>query len=405
MSQEISRASFTGGLLHIKSLGFAPKTVIDVGAALGTFALYETFPDARHILIEPIAENEPYLAKICKKLGNADYLIAAASAASGECTLEVNDNLVHSTLAEAESPTPPAVTLRTIPTLTLDQLCQQKALEPPYLIKVDVDGRELDVLQGATQAIAQAEYVLIEATLFHQIHDVIDWMRSHGFVIYDLLDLSWRPFDRALYQCDIAFVKADSPYRADKTYLGQQTSPADEARLRSHLQAYREQLIDYVETYYSDEAQTVGQRLRGINLIAFPDWALPDEHLLENLAAYIRPVITHPQAAQMSVLIATDPVSLETADLALSAVMMQLVQVEALELADGEPDIVLVTPSEWQTLVPRLSARLCLPHESATTIAQLDAATLPTCTTDDIQRSRVVVRPDGYWELQFPVGL
>jgi len=60
--------TMSGSLRLAKNLGFEPKTVIDVGAALGTFNLYETFPNSRHLLIEPIAENEPYLAKNCRKL-------------------------------------------------------------------------------------------------------------------------------------------------------------------------------------------------------------------------------------------------------------------------------------------------------------------------------------------------
>ena len=67
---QVMRGSMEGALRNAKLLGFEPQTVIDVGAALGTFELYRTFPKARHLLIEPIEENEPYLAKICKNLEN-----------------------------------------------------------------------------------------------------------------------------------------------------------------------------------------------------------------------------------------------------------------------------------------------------------------------------------------------
>ena len=42
-----------------------PNTVIDVDVAYGTQALYELFPNARHILIEPIEEFVPHLDKPC----------------------------------------------------------------------------------------------------------------------------------------------------------------------------------------------------------------------------------------------------------------------------------------------------------------------------------------------------
>ncbi len=96
--EEYYRGSMRGGLIHIKELGFEPRTVIDVGAALGTFELYEVFPESRHLLIEPIVENEHYLAQICKKIGNAEYIIAAATREPGRVKLTVHPDLVHSSI-------------------------------------------------------------------------------------------------------------------------------------------------------------------------------------------------------------------------------------------------------------------------------------------------------------------
>lgn len=65
MTQErqVTRNSMQGSLIEVKQLGFEPRTVIDVGACLGTFELYETFPESRLILIETVAENAPILRK------------------------------------------------------------------------------------------------------------------------------------------------------------------------------------------------------------------------------------------------------------------------------------------------------------------------------------------------------
>ena len=254
MNQQIGtpRNSMSGSLLLAKNLGFEPKTVIDVGAALGTFNLYETFPDARHLLIEPIVENEPYLAKICRHLKSAEYIIAAATKESGVCTLNVSPGMVHSSLSENRVTDSSNPYLRNIPAITLDGICRDRNLSGPYLIKVDVDGQEVDVLAGATEILQQTEYVIVEVTLFGQIYDVMSFMKSQGFAVYDIVDLGYRATDRALWQVDMAFVKESGQFRRDNSFA---TGEQDIEALNSHLKAYRESLIKYIDTHYSDPVE------------------------------------------------------------------------------------------------------------------------------------------------------
>ncbi|MEG4799872.1 FkbM family methyltransferase [Microcoleus sp. ARI1-B5] len=248
----ILRNTMTGSLVLAKKLGFEPKTVIDVGAALGTFNLYETFPNARHLLIEPIAENEPYLAKICRKLKSAEYIIAAAAKESGVLTLSVSPGMLHSSISENPVTDSSNPYLRNIPAITLDRICRERNLPGPYLIKVDVDGKELDVLAGATEILQQTEYVIVEVTFFGQMYDVMSFMKSQGFAAYDIVDLSYRPTDQALWQVDMAFVKESGQFRRDSSFA---TGQQDIEALNSHLKAYREGFIKHIETHYSDPVE------------------------------------------------------------------------------------------------------------------------------------------------------
>ena len=59
----MARQTLKDALLHILGLGFVPETVIDVGAGEGTFEIYETFPDAYHLLIEPLEEHTASLSR------------------------------------------------------------------------------------------------------------------------------------------------------------------------------------------------------------------------------------------------------------------------------------------------------------------------------------------------------
>lgn len=241
----IRRDSMAWSLFNVKQLGFEPKTVIDVGAALGTFELYKVFPKSSHLLIEPIQENEPYLAQVCKTLERAEYIIAAASKKSGVVTLEIHPNLIHSSISDScEGADSEDLELRTVRAITLDEICREHRLEDPYLIKIDVDGRELDVLEGAIQVLEATEYLIIEAALFGKIHDIVSFMKSHGFVIYDIVDPTYRPLDAALWQVDIAFVKESGCFRTSNRYCANQEQ---EEELKIHLKCYRKELITHIE--------------------------------------------------------------------------------------------------------------------------------------------------------------
>lgn len=249
-NNEMARSSMLRSFLNAKHLGFEPQTVIDVGAGLGTFEIYEAFPKSRYLLIEPIAENEPYLKKICQHLEKADYIIAAASKAAGLVPLQVNlSNLIHSSISEEGEASSENFELRTIPAVTLDEVCRTRQLEGPYLIKVDVDGRELDVLAGASQILQNTEFVIVEVALyvsarFDKMCAVINFMKEQGFVTYDIVDISYRLSDLALHQVDMVFVKESGQFTTESRYV---VGKEQEEILRAHLKAYREGLMTLVE--------------------------------------------------------------------------------------------------------------------------------------------------------------
>jgi FkbM family methyltransferase len=376
-----------GGLLHIKELGFEPRTVIDVGAALGTSELYETFPEARHLLIEPIVENEPYLAQICRKLGNAEYIIAAATKEPGIVPLTVHPELVHSSVSNEQAASEENLYTRTIPAITLDRICRERKLEPPYLIKIDIDGKEVDVLTGATQILKETEYVIVEVSLFAQIYDVMNFLKMQGFTVYDMVDLARRPLDYALWQCNMAFVKESGQFRTSSSYVNKK----QEKELSNSLKIYREKIIDYIEKYYSDENQTIQSQeialnkdlnLRDINLIIFPDWSQSEDLLFQDLVNLLRVVAKHPDKSNMTLLVDTSNIADEEAELAISGIVMNLLMEEELELEEG-PEILLIgklSEREWSELLPRIHARIVLEYENQQAIAH----TLPSCKLDSL---------------------
>jgi FkbM family methyltransferase len=217
--------SFRGSLDQIKKTGFSPALVIDVGAYIGSFTekCLAIFPDARYLLIEPLEENETQLKKIARSMRNVEYILAVAAAKSGKTILNVHSDFVGSSLYLENEANLDGIPRR-VPVVTLDDLCKTRNIPGPYLIKIDVQGAELDVLSGAKEILGKVEYIILEVSLFQfvkggpQLFDIIVSMKSLGFVVYDILELNYRYLDNALAQVDLAFVKENSQFRKEHIY-------------------------------------------------------------------------------------------------------------------------------------------------------------------------------------------
>ena len=111
---------------------------------------------------------------------------------------------------------------RTVLVVTLDEAVD--GMPEPFLVKVDVEGGELDALSGATRTLERTELVIAEASLFEFIpgqplaHELIGFLAERGFVLYDLYDLHTRPLDQALGMADLVFARRDGVLRASQRF-------------------------------------------------------------------------------------------------------------------------------------------------------------------------------------------
>jgi FkbM family methyltransferase len=216
------RANISETLGHLVSLGFEPATVIDVGVGHGTFDLYERFPRADHLLVEPLEEFRPVLEEVARKY-RATYILAAAGARNGMAQIGVHSYLEGSSLLP-EKGRHDDVVMRTVPVVTLDGVCKERGLRGPYLLKVDVQGAELEVVAGASEVLSETEAAILEVSLFQfavdgpQFADIVDAMSERGFVVYDIVGGHTRPLDGALAQVDLTFVKEAGRFRRSHLY-------------------------------------------------------------------------------------------------------------------------------------------------------------------------------------------
>jgi FkbM family methyltransferase len=211
--------TMTESLAQLKSAGFAPRTVIDVGVAHGTPPLYEAFPDAYFFLFEPVAEFEPAIQSVLKKL-KGEYEICAMGANSDDAKIYVSPDAVGSSLMHRGIPADDPH-LRNVAVRTLDEVFAGKAIEGPVLLKTDCQGGDLAVIEGGEAFIQRCDVIIMEVGMFcywsrktPDFADTVIAMKQRGFVPYDILDYMTRPLDGALGQVDVVFVKDDGHFRA-----------------------------------------------------------------------------------------------------------------------------------------------------------------------------------------------
>lgn len=202
------RQNKLGSLLNLKKSGFSPSLVFDVGAQIGTPELYTAFPDAHHIFIEPVAECIPVLNEIAARLNSCSVLNCAVSNVNQNKKLSLSESKQYSSIDAVLGKE-----LRDIEVKTIDSIYEDYAPAQSILLKVDVDGVELDVLKGSKSVFDSECVIVIEASIGEmnpRFQIISEYLASYDFKIIDIVDPLYRPHDWHLWQVDLIFAKTKS---------------------------------------------------------------------------------------------------------------------------------------------------------------------------------------------------
>ncbi len=204
-------AGFGPALRRILATGWHVYEVIDVGAARGewTTECRRLLPEARYLLIDPLPENAPLLEQMVAGDGKLAYWQGAVGSVDGHLAIRSHGDQ-SSVLMAADEEFRGAELL--VELRTLDSFLDSGHVRRPNLVKLDVQGYELEVLRGATRVLQAAGAVLVELS-FRRLyvdqplaHEVIGLLADHGFRIADICTYSQRARDGALLQADVLFV-------------------------------------------------------------------------------------------------------------------------------------------------------------------------------------------------------
>jgi len=211
-------------LEDMKARGLNCTQIVDIGANQGHWSgmAYGVYPDADFCMIEPQEEMRPKLEALCAHHTRMQFHLAAAGPKEGTMVLTLWEDTLGSSLLPAADPEALASgKQREVPIVSIDGLLARGNIKMPQLMKLDVQGFELEVLKGAESTFGHTEAYILEVPLFAfedgpnmpQLIDVLNFMYARDYVAYDMPGFLRRPYDGAMRICDICFVQKNGIFR------------------------------------------------------------------------------------------------------------------------------------------------------------------------------------------------
>ncbi len=197
--------------------GYAPSCIIDVGAHEGSWTreVLKIFSNSKFIAVEALPDKKIILENAFKNKPVKVYNnLLGDSNRSGVRFYSMETG--SSVLNELTSISRSEIQLEMI---TLDEIFQRENIQGNILLKLDVQGFELEVLKGSKSILNQVDVICMELSFLNYnegaplAHDVISQMHELGFYILDITNFHRKSNDFVLVQSDFVFIKSNNPIR------------------------------------------------------------------------------------------------------------------------------------------------------------------------------------------------
>jgi FkbM family methyltransferase len=210
-------------LQRLRDRGFKPRRVFDVGAYEGEFlaSCFRLWPETSVVAFEPLDDKATALRE---RFRGRDVTIVGSLVGDKDVPgvpFYADNNATSVLFSE---PGAGKKQVLTKPMTRLDSYIRSSDARSPDFVQIDTLSFEYQILAGLGTHLAGVEAILVQLNfieVFHDAtlaHEVIGYLATQGFVLYDVCDIHRRPLDNALWQMDCLFVKADSPFRENKKW-------------------------------------------------------------------------------------------------------------------------------------------------------------------------------------------
>jgi FkbM family methyltransferase len=157
-----------GHIDYLKTIQYTPSVVYDIGAAVlhWTRESKKNWPNARYINFEAVEQVEEFYKEM-----NAEYAIGVFSDENNKEITFYNNPVYlggNSYYKENEKYSPAAKDIYSKEfeelrhTLTIDSTVEMFNFPPPDFVKIDVQGAELDILNGMTNTLKTVKHLIVE---------------------------------------------------------------------------------------------------------------------------------------------------------------------------------------------------------------------------------------------------
>lgn len=173
--------------------------VLDIGANIGYYVLPESRlvdPSGKVYAVEPVSGNVASLRRNldANRCDNVEIFKLAMDDRNGRAKIHVSD--MSNLCAFRKNPDAVFIGEEDVEVVTVDNFLEGK--ETPRLIRMDVEGHEINIIRGMTQTLREDVKLLIEVhgsgMTATESNEFIDALKRHGFkVAFAALDHCFRP--------------------------------------------------------------------------------------------------------------------------------------------------------------------------------------------------------------------
>jgi FkbM family methyltransferase len=199
----------------LNSIKYEPKHIMDVGANHGTWTREALlfFPNVFITMIEPQHWLQPSFQDILDQYPRVSYQPVGAGRKSGnfKFTIMERDDSCTFNISESDAQSAGYKQID-LPIITLNEIIKSQSIPFPDIIKIDAEGLDIEVLEGASDCFGKTEIFMVEAAVVSKempntLLTLTQYMDKKGYSLFDITDLN-RPFKlKVLWLTELVFVK------------------------------------------------------------------------------------------------------------------------------------------------------------------------------------------------------